>query len=178
MGNIIDHTLKNQNLKFYAITDDKEYQECDFEVGDHIYIDRNNASISTNIYTHHGIVISINPVKIHHPVDTNNNIFSVTTLETFYGPNYCIKDVKKAMYNCSDDELEGNCRWKMFSEKPIDVDERLKIAATYDSSVKYNVIDNNCETFAIHCVTGKKPTCVQFTELLDSFISYKDQPIK
>lgn len=185
MGNIIfptlmlvGHTLINQNTKFYAITDDKEYQEHEFEVGDHIYIDRYYTDKSAKIYTHHGIVISINPVRIHHPVDANNDIFTITDLETFYGDNYCIKDVKKAMYDCSDDELEGNCRWKMFSEKSIDVDERLRIANTNDRSVKYNLYNNNCGTFAFHCVTGIKPGCFQFLELLNSFIACRDLFIK
>lgn len=67
----------------------------------------------------------------------------------------------------------------MFSEKSIGINDRLKIASSYDSSAIYNVINNNCETFAIHCVTGiKKPKCFQFSEFINSFESCKNLFVK
>lgn len=116
----------------------------DIKIGDHIYVKRNIYIEKYNLnlpYTHHGIVVNINPIQIIHPTDKDNylnKVFIKSEIETFLNTS---TDIYIVDY-----------------KNKLDITSIINLAYEYldkEKNKEYNIIDNNCEIFANYCCTGK-----------------------
>lgn len=97
-----------------------------------------------NQMSHHGIIISVDPIKVVHFNTTDNSW-----------------DKRKASVLVTDFELFRTDKRYIFlidhSTEQLEVDETLGLCNKFSSEgyFPYHFIKNNCEHFVFHCKTGK-----------------------
>lgn len=134
--------------------------------GDHIYIYR----YSPIIYTHHGIVMSVDRsgIQVAHPIKQNNTaIYCITDLKQFIGdPMYCapfdvynsdnLDALKLLIHTIAYKPLEI-INVKKYSKR-LQPKQIIKNALNFINEKKeYCLLTNNCEMFAEYCSTGVRP---------------------
>lgn len=113
--------------------------------GDHIIVVRNkefkyNDEDISFKYTHHGVVVGLNPTEVIHPTDE----------ESFIDKKYVQTDISRFCLDSKDLYIYK------YDSNLTPTSEIIKAANSHlANNVKYNLIDYNCETFANLCCTGK-----------------------
>jgi hypothetical protein len=135
---IFDSMIKNQNNKIAIINDPFNYLFDKLSIGSVLFVDNYFAGLNT--YQHYGVYIGNGKVIHFAPLEgqeisAENGIIHETALEKFLNG--------RAL------QVETNIERK-FSENEI-----IQRARSRLGEKGYNLITNNCEHFALWCVTGE-----------------------